>query len=195
MRKRSSRRRVKGDTAATKLGTRHPSAKRHVSPSSTSSKPVARHSVSETRSEHGSDRLKSRPDVKPSRNRSSRSAQRAAKVPDRRSSIATGALVELFAESQAVLLSLIETTAAPILLLSPDLILLELNSEAERAYGRQRHGLVSREYPGRLDHASRGGLTAELCREVLNGRPVRGIEERVRRPDGSERVLLWNATA
>ncbi|MCC6469677.1 MAG: PAS domain S-box protein [Alphaproteobacteria bacterium] len=30
--------------------------------------------------------------------------------------------------------------------------------------------------------------------QVLAGTPARGIEGRVRRPDGSERVLLWNAT-
>jgi PAS domain S-box-containing protein len=31
-------------------------------------------------------------------------------------------------------------------------------------------------------------------RDVLTGRAARGIEERVLRPDGSERVLLWNAS-
>ena len=89
---------------------------------------------------------------------------------------------------------LIETAAFPILLLSPDFVVREVNSEAEQVYGRRRARLIGRDYFEALDGHARHGLTRAHLEEVRAGRPVRGIEERVRRPDGSERVLLWNAS-
>jgi len=90
--------------------------------------------------------------------------------------------------------SLVETAAVPILILSPEFVVLEFNAEAERAYGRRRGRLAGRDYFEALGRAGRGGLTRAHLQDVLTGRPVRGAEERVLRPDGSERVLLWNAS-
>jgi PAS domain S-box-containing protein len=90
--------------------------------------------------------------------------------------------------------SLVETAAAPILLLSPKLVLLELNSEAERLYGRDRKALIGHDYFRILDRDGCGGLSRADFKQILAGRPVRGVEGRVRRPDGTERVLLWNAS-
>ena len=159
----------------------------------------------ESRKKHATRKSRSEATLQPptaARKRSSRPPVAVKSKPSKRrgkasrtpASPSTGALLQLFAESQAVLLSLIETAPTPVLILSPDLILLELNFEAERIYGRRRDRLVSHAYPAVLDHARRGGLTIEHCREVLEGRPVRGVEERVRRPDRSERVLLWNGS-
>jgi len=101
---------------------------------------------------------------------------------------------EQLGRSEEKFRSLIETAAAPILLLSPELVVLEFNAEAERAYGRRRARLIGHSYFEALGKVGRGGFTRAHLRDVLAGRPVRGIEERVVRPNGSERVLLWNAS-
>jgi PAS domain S-box-containing protein len=90
--------------------------------------------------------------------------------------------------------SLVETAAVPIFVLSPAFVVLEFNAEAERAHGRRRGRLVGRDYFEALGRQARGGLTRAHLQDVLAGRPVRGVEERVLRPNGSERVLLWNAS-
>ena len=89
---------------------------------------------------------------------------------------------------------LVDTAAAPILLLAPNLKILEINAEAERLYGRGRATLAGRDYFAALDPAGRGGLTRADFAQVIAGHPARGAEGRVRRADGAERVLLWNAT-
>jgi PAS domain S-box-containing protein len=89
---------------------------------------------------------------------------------------------------------LVDTAAAPILLLAPDLKILEINAEAERLYGRGRAALLGRDYFKALDPLGRGGLARADFAQVIAGYPARGVEGRVRRADGAERVLLWNAT-
>ncbi len=109
----------------------------------------------------------------------------------------TGSLAALkgeLAQSEARFRSLVETAAAPILLLSSDLTVREMNSEAERLYGRLREDVVGRNYFAALDREQRGGIGPDDLEQVLQGHPVRSAEGRVRRPDGSERVLLWNAS-
>jgi PAS domain S-box-containing protein len=99
------------------------------------------------------------------------------------------------ARSNAERFRLLEDTAAmPILLLAPDLKILEINAEAARLYGRGRGSLVGRDYFRALDPAARGGITRADFAQVIAGVPARGVEGRVRRADGTERVLLWNAT-
>jgi PAS domain S-box-containing protein len=98
--------------------------------------------------------------------------------------------------NQAHLFSLlVETAAAPILLLSPDLTVIEINSEAELLYGRPRNAVIGGNYFDVLDPSRQSGLTREDFKDILAGKPVRGFEGRVQRPDGTERVLLWNATS
>ena len=96
--------------------------------------------------------------------------------------------------SEARFSSLIETAASPIVLLSPTFAILELNAEAEDLYGRPRREILGSDYLGLTDDAPRVGLTRTDLKSVLVGRAVRSREGTVRRPDGSERVLLWNAT-
>ena len=84
--------------------------------------------------------------------------------------------------------------AAPILLLAPNLVVLEFNREAERLYGLARDDVIGKDYFRTLDRDGRGGLSRADLSEALKERTVSGIEGRVRRPDGTERVLLWNAT-
>jgi PAS domain S-box-containing protein len=104
------------------------------------------------------------------------------------------ALKGALAQSEARFRSLFETATAPILLLSPDLVVREMNSEAERLYGLTREDVVGSDYFAALDPNQAGGMLRVELEQVLRGQPVRSGEGRVRRPDGSERVLLWNAS-
>jgi len=103
-------------------------------------------------------------------------------------------LQDLLRISEGRFRSVIETAAAPILLLSPSLAVIDFNSEAERVYDRRREKLLGRDYFRALDPAGQGGLTRADFEQVLAGRSVHGVEGHVQRPDGSERVLLWNAS-
>ena len=87
---------------------------------------------------------------------------------------------------------LIETVAAPVVLLSPGLTVLEINEEAARLYGLPRASILGKSYFRALDPRNYGGLGRVDFEEVLAGRPVRGVEGHVQR-DNVERVLLWNA--
>jgi len=98
------------------------------------------------------------------------------------------------ATSEARFSLLTAIAAAPILLLTPALEVFEINDEAEAVYGRRRANLVGRDYFAALDPERIGGLTESDFDAVLAGRTVRGVEGVVRRPDGSERALLWNAS-
>lgn len=104
------------------------------------------------------------------------------------------ALKQRLAHSEARFRSLLETGPMPVLLLSSELTVREMNSEAERLYGVARREVVGQNYFTALDPQQRGGLTAEDFAQVLRGRPARSMEGRVHRPDGSELVLLWNAS-
>ncbi len=114
-----------------------------------------------------------------------------------RKSSATGSLAALkgeLAQSEARFRSLLETAAAPILLLSSDLSVREMNSEAERLYGMDRAETVGKDYFLALDPDQTGGMPREELEQVLHGNPIRSGEGRVRRRDGIERVLIWNAS-
>jgi PAS domain S-box-containing protein len=89
---------------------------------------------------------------------------------------------------------LLETAAAPIVLLTPELEIFQINSEALAVFGRQRAGLLGRDYFAALHPDRIGGLSHADFKAVLAGQPARGIEGLTRRPDGTTRVLLWNAT-
>lgn len=89
---------------------------------------------------------------------------------------------------------LVETAVVPIVLLSAGLVVREMNSEAERLYGRSRDEVLGRDYFDALDSSGVGGMSREDLGQVLKGSPIKSGEGRVRPPNGSERVLLWNAS-
>ncbi|MCC7049628.1 MAG: PAS domain S-box protein [Alphaproteobacteria bacterium] len=96
--------------------------------------------------------------------------------------------------TEAPFLALVEAIAVPIIVLSSDYKVLALNTEACTLYGRRRHDAIGRGFFRTLDSQGHGGMARMDLDQVLAGAPARGIEGRVRRPDGTERVLLWNAT-
>jgi PAS domain S-box-containing protein len=121
----------------------------------------------------------------------------AAQAPPRRSGSADAAVAALRAElraSERRYRSLIETAAAPIFLLSPELVVTETNPEAERLFGLGRRSMIGRDFCGLLGASAHDGFGRPHLERVLAGRPARGVEGRIRQPDGTERVLLWNAT-
>jgi PAS domain S-box-containing protein len=106
-------------------------------------------------------------------------------------SVAT--LLDQLGTSEERFRSLVEIAATPILLLSPDLTILEFNRDAERLYGINRSRVVGQGYFRALDRGGVGGPTVLDFAEVLAGRPARAIEGRVKSPERGERVILWNA--
>jgi PAS domain S-box-containing protein len=110
--------------------------------------------------------------------------------PDRAAVTAHGELRAIEKQLQ----SLVEAAAIPIIVLSSDFKVLALNPEACALYGRRRPEILGRGYFRTLDPDGRGGIARADFDQVLAGAPARGIEGKVRRPDGTERVLLWNAT-
>jgi len=103
------------------------------------------------------------------------------------------ALLDELRTSEERFRSLVEIAATPILLLSPDLTILEFNRDAERLYGINRAHAVGHDYSSTLDPSGIGGPTVLDFAEVLAGRPARAIEGRVKSPERGERVILWNA--
>jgi len=122
----------------------------------------------------------------PSRKASFRHAKRVAAADP------IAALHEELRKSEERFRSLIETVAAPVMLLSPRLKILEINEEAARLYGLPRVRIIGRNYLRAFDPRGHGGLSRADFEGVLAGQPARGVEGRVWR-DGVERVLLWNA--
>ncbi len=91
-------------------------------------------------------------------------------------------------------LSLVETAGSAILLLDTGGRILEFNREAERTYGVTRQEALGSDYVERfLAPAVREGVREQIVR-VMSGEPARSYESAIRRTDGTERVLLWNAT-
>ncbi|HEY6334514.1 MAG TPA: PAS domain S-box protein [Alphaproteobacteria bacterium] len=110
-----------------------------------------------------------------------------------RSNSSVAALLDELRTSEERFRSLVEIAATPILLLSPDLTILEFNRDAERLYGINRARAVGQDYFRTLDRGGVGGPTVLDFAEVLAGRPARAIEGRVKSPEQGERVILWNA--
>jgi len=105
----------------------------------------------------------------------------------------SAALLDELRTSEERFRSLVEIAATPILLLTPNLAILDFNRDAERLYGIDRARVIGRDYFEALDPGGIGGPTAAEFAEVLAGQPARAIEGRVMSPERGERVLLWNA--
>ena len=88
--------------------------------------------------------------------------------------------------------SLVESSGNVILMLSPDLRMVEFNSEAENLYGLSRDEVVGRDYLELfVPEAERETVRKEITR-VLDGEPSRGNENYLTDADGVERAIIWN---
>ncbi len=122
-----------------------------------------------------------------------RSPNGGGKRPSKRAFATVRSLLAGLRTSEELFRSLVETAAVPILLLSPGFIVLELNTEAERLYGRRRGQIIGHDFLHSFGSGTRGGLTRQDLNHAMAGRPARSVQGRIRQSDGAERVLLWNA--
>ncbi len=94
----------------------------------------------------------------------------------------------------AELRSIVQTANIAILLLSPELEILEWNAEAERMFGRPLHeALGMRFVDAFIPPRAQDSIRAEI-RHVIAGHESRGYECPALCADGSERIVRWNST-
>ena len=78
--------------------------------------------------------------------------------------------------------------------MSGDLTILDINSDAEQLFADSRGACAGTPYD-RWVAALDGGFTPAELLALSPGTSVRDIDGRVSQPDGSERILIWNAAA
>ncbi len=99
---------------------------------------------------------------------------------------------EALRESEERFRSLIQTAVSVILYLSPDHLIIEFNPEAERFYGKKREDVLGKNYLELfIPEEDRDAIATDI-KNVLAGKPSKGIENRLLASDGSERVFVWN---
>ena len=86
---------------------------------------------------------------------------------------------------------LVQTAGNPIVLLSPDYLILEWNSEAEQVYGRTRHEVLGQNFLSLLESSEVDRVVTSL-KKVLAGTQEKDLETSLTHQDGSMRFLLWN---
>jgi diguanylate cyclase (GGDEF)-like protein/PAS domain S-box-containing protein len=86
---------------------------------------------------------------------------------------------------------LVQTAGNPIVLLSPDHLILEWNYEAEQVYGKTRDEVMGQNFLDLLE-PSEAGKVAERLGEAMSGAPAKDLETRFRQADGAAGYLLWN---
>jgi len=90
--------------------------------------------------------------------------------------------------------AIVETAGCVIVVLNPNLRILEWNRAAEEIYGWKRSEVWGKDYVKEfLPESVRVAVTEEI-RRVLAGGEAKNYENPVIARDGSERTLLWNAT-
>ena len=87
--------------------------------------------------------------------------------------------------------SLFETAASVIVVLAPDLRVLEFNPAAEELFGRSRDQVLGRTYTELFVPPEAWTVARAYADRVLSGQQVRATEGPVRRPDGTRRIVLW----
>jgi two-component system sensor kinase FixL len=90
--------------------------------------------------------------------------------------------------------SVVQTAGSAIFVLSSKYGILEWNEQAERLYGRSRREVLNKNYlelfvPDEI----RDSVAADM-KKVLSGKTARNLENLIRIRDGSQRILLWNAS-
>lgn len=86
---------------------------------------------------------------------------------------------------------LVQTAGNPIVLLSPEYLILEWNSEAEQVYGRTRPEVLGQNFLSLLE-SSEVDRVATSLKKVLAGTQEKDLETSLTHQDGTVRFLLWN---
>jgi diguanylate cyclase (GGDEF)-like protein/PAS domain S-box-containing protein len=86
---------------------------------------------------------------------------------------------------------LVQTADNPIVLLSPDYLILEWNSEAEQVYGKTRDEVLGQNFLSLLESSEADRVAARI-KKVLAGIHEKDLETAIKHQDGSVRSLLWN---
>lgn len=90
--------------------------------------------------------------------------------------------------------SVVQTAASAIILLSPDLKILEWNCAAARICGWKRDEVLGKDYLELLlPKEVRESVAADI-QKVLAGQPTESFENPIRTRDGAERSLSWNVS-
>ena len=86
---------------------------------------------------------------------------------------------------------LVQTAGNPIVMLSPDFLIMEWNFEAEQVYGRARDQVLGQDFLS-LFEPSEADKVARSLQNVSSGTQEKDLETRFKQRDGSEGFLLWN---
>ena len=90
--------------------------------------------------------------------------------------------------------SVVQTAGSAIFVLSSEYRILEWNEQAEHLYGWPRQEVLNKDYLEMFVPDETRSRVAFDMREVLSGRTARSFENLIRVRDGSQRILLWNAS-
>ena len=90
--------------------------------------------------------------------------------------------------------SVVQTAGSAIFVLSSEYRILEWNEQAEHLYGWQRQEVLNKDYLELFVPDETRDRVAFDMREVLSGRTARSFENLIRVRDGSQHILLWNAS-
>jgi PAS domain S-box-containing protein len=91
--------------------------------------------------------------------------------------------------------AIVETAGCPIVVLSSDHCIVELNAEAERIHGCQRHRAVGKNFLDLfLPEHARPGVADDLRQVLAATTPICTFENRISTGSDGERVVLWKAT-
>ncbi len=99
--------------------------------------------------------------------------------------------VQTLGEGIARYQSILQTSAAAIIMLSPDHRILDFNAEAERLYGVRREEVLGKDYFALFLPREIWDAVAAEIRKVLTGQLTRGFKNPVITREGIQRVLSW----
>ena len=90
--------------------------------------------------------------------------------------------------------TVVRTAGSAIFVLSSEYLILEWNEQAEHLYGRLRLEVLNKNYLELfVPDGIRDSVAADM-KNVLSGRTARNFENLICLRDGSQRILLWNAS-
>lgn len=90
--------------------------------------------------------------------------------------------------------SVVQTAGSAILVLSPEYKILEWNEQAKDLYGWERHEVLNKDYLQLFIPSENQSAVAADMQKVLLGKMAKSLENSIRIRDGSQRILLWNAS-